>query len=88
MRLQYFSIHVSYDGSIRGTISFVGDSTTVEHTLNTEQSDQLMELINQWKASILDDASKQLIQARSEILTLEHAPSSTEPEAIDNDVIF
>jgi hypothetical protein len=88
MRLYYFSIHVSYDGSIRGTISFAGDSTTVEHTLTTEQTDQLMELINQWKAQILDDASKQLLQARNDMLALEHAPSSTEPRVVDNDVIF
>jgi hypothetical protein len=88
MRLYYFSIHVSYDGSIRGTISFAGDSTTVERTLTTEQTDQLMELINQWKAQILDDASKQLLQARDDMLALEHAPSSTEPRVVDNDVIF
>jgi hypothetical protein len=88
MKLSYFSVQVSYDGLFSGSIHFVGSPTSVTHQLTERQLLQLSTLIDQWKAELLQNAADKLLQARDDMLALEHAPSSTEPRVVDNDVIF
>lgn len=92
MKLSHFSVHVnSYDETISGSLYFTGDPTSITHSLTRLQVDQLSALINQWKARILDEASAALIQARDDVLALEHRPTKTDPETNgvdDSDVPF
>ena len=78
MKLRYFSVYIGYDGSITGSIKFSDDDSSVEHKLNDGQVAQLSALIEQWKASLLDEAAAKLITARDDMLALEHAPTRTD----------
>lgn len=72
MKVSYFSVHVSYTGSLSGMIQFSDPEDIVTHTLTKEQVDQLAALVESWKAQLLDGAASKLIQARDDLLALEH----------------
>src|SRR6266853_4833469 len=77
MRLSYFSISVSYDGTIHGTIQFSNGNDIVTHTLNEQQTNELSVLVAQWKTSLLGEAATNLIKARDDLLALEHVSNKT-----------
>jgi hypothetical protein len=91
MKLSYFSVNVSYDGSLRGVIQFVGEPTSVTHTLSREQTTQLSDLIEKWKAQLLVEAASKLIQASDDVSAIEHVgrlPTLTNSEVNDSDIPF
>jgi len=72
MQLSYFSVNIDYKGNVGGFVQFSDGPTQVMHSLTQEQSSQLSALIDTWKAELLERASNKLLQARNDMLSIEH----------------
>ena len=78
MKVTDISFYVAYDGKITGIISFRGGDDSVIHKLSPEQIAEAEAMFARWQSKVLDDAAASLIQARDDLLAIEHSPTSLE----------
>ena len=78
MKVTDVSFYFSYDGSVTGNISFRGAANSVVHKLTEAQVAEARAMFARWQSQVLDDAAANLIQARDDLLAIEHTPDNSE----------
>jgi hypothetical protein len=81
MKMIGFSVTFDYRGKIRGEATFSGDGNYVSTQFNGPELEQIAALIESIKARVLDESAAQLIQARDDMLAIEHSTGKTDAAA-------
>ena len=76
VKLSTVYLHVTYEGKLSGTVSFRKGFNAVTHDLTPEDIEKLEAVFASMQPKILDEAAAQLIQARDDLMAIEHMPST------------
>jgi hypothetical protein len=78
MKLSSASFYITYDGKISGSVTFRGEKNQVTHELTDAQVAEFELMVLRWQGAVLDESAAQLIQARDDLLAIEHSAAPLE----------